>query len=87
VASDAGYDVWLGNLRGNKYSRKHNRLDADADSEKFFDFDIGHHSRIDLVTMIDFIKAETKSDKLAYVGHSMGTTIMFRLAAEKRQYV
>lgn len=37
--------------------------------------------------MINYIKKQTKADKLAYVAHSMGTTIMFRLAAENPSFV
>ena len=33
----AGFDVWLGNSRGNKFSRKHKYLKAD--SKAFWDFD------------------------------------------------
>ena len=86
---DAGFDVWLGNLRGNEYSLGHDTLDYITDAAEFFDFDITTHSRIDLVTMIEYIytRIEGSFDKLAYVGHSMGTAIMFHLASEKPEYV
>lgn len=40
VLADAGYDVWLGNYRGNTYSRKHTSMDPDFPllNNRFWDF-------------------------------------------------
>lgn len=37
IFADAGFDVWLGNMRGNKYSREHLLYDPDSD-ERYWRF-------------------------------------------------
>lgn len=65
-----GFDIWLANVRGNTFSRNHTTLDPDgAEFWKFSWHEIGIH---DLPAIIDYILAQTKQDKLYYIGHSQG---------------
>merc|ERR1712121_434670 len=68
-----GYDVWLGNYRGNHDSREHQSLDADRDND-FWQFSWDEMAKYDLPTELNFVMNHTDSQKIYYVGHSMGTT-------------
>jgi len=48
--ADKGYDVWMGNSRGNVYSRKHSSLDPDDDNDHstFWDFSFFEMAKYDL---------------------------------------
>ena len=76
LIANAGYDVFLGNTRGNFYSRKHKNQDPDKDTE-FWNFTWVEMGRYDITKMVDYVLKVTKVKKLAYVGHSQGTTQMF----------
>ncbi|KAJ8717496.1 hypothetical protein PYW08_005895 [Mythimna loreyi] len=84
LLSDAGYDVWLGNARGNKYSRRHvTRWPVMSD---FWQFSIDEIALHDLPAMIDFALEMTKQEKLYYIGHALGTTAFFALTATRPEY-
>ncbi|VDN60868.1 unnamed protein product [Dracunculus medinensis] len=73
--ADAGYDIWMGNARGNTYSANHT-LYTKKDRE-FWEFTWNEISEIDLSTMIDFVLNKTNLKSLYYVGYSEGTLTMF----------
>jgi pimeloyl-ACP methyl ester carboxylesterase len=75
LLADAGYDVWLGNVRGNTYARaclKHKPTEP-----AFWDFTFDDFIEDDLPSVISFILNTTKQSKLFYIGHSQGTMMGF----------
>ncbi|XP_031168097.1 gastric triacylglycerol lipase [Sander lucioperca] len=75
VLADAGYDVWIGNSRGNTWSRKHQTLSPDH--EDFWRFSYDELALKDLPAVINHILKVTGQDQIYYIGHSQGTTIAF----------
>eukprot|EP00045_Choanoeca_perplexa_P005988 m.50183 g.50183 ORF g.50183 m.50183 type:complete len:442 (+) comp13399_c0_seq1:228-1553(+) len=72
---DQGYDVWLSNSRGNKYSCKHANLKPiDA---KFWDWSLDELAGYDIPATIQYILDQTKQTKLNYVAFSQGTALGF----------
>lgn len=68
VLSRAGYDVWLGNNRGSRFSNTHETLDPKK--KEYWDFDWEDMGLRDTPDTVDYIKGVTKQDKVSYIGHS-----------------
>lgn len=75
VLVEAGFDVWLGNNRGNKYSKK--SIHSSPNRTAFWDFSIDDFAWHDIPDSIQYILDATKAPSLSYVGFSQGTAQAF----------
>jgi hypothetical protein len=75
---DDGWDVWVGNSRGNKYCLSH--LQDKIDTKEFFAFSFEEIGRYDAPAVYKVIlgeKLEPWFRKIVYFGYSIGTTEIF----------
>jgi pimeloyl-ACP methyl ester carboxylesterase len=75
LLADHGYDVWLGNNRGNGYSMINNNYNHRE--KEFWDFSWDQMALIDFPSMIAYVKNATGQEKITYIGHSEGTIQAF----------
>ncbi|KAL1296663.1 hypothetical protein AAFC00_000144 [Neodothiora populina] len=75
VLVEQGYDVWLGNNRGNKYSKK--SVHHSPTSPDFWNYSIDQFAFHDIPDSIDYILATTHQPSLSYIGFSQGTAQAF----------
>ncbi|KPJ21692.1 Lipase 1 [Papilio machaon] len=84
ILVEEGFDVWMGNARGNYYSRNH--VELNPDNTDFWDFSWDEIGNIDLPIMIDYALAVTGNEKIHYVGHSQGSTAFLVLCSLRPEY-
>ncbi|KAL3082867.1 hypothetical protein niasHS_010669 [Heterodera schachtii] len=85
ILADAGFDVWMGNVRGNFYSDAH--INCTKLEKKFWEFTWDEMAFKDLPAMVEKSLKISGQPFLYYVGHSQGTSIIFaKLASENETF-
>jgi len=80
ILAMAGYDVWIGNVRGNRYGLEHESLKKE--DAAFWQFTFHHFGQYDIPAIIQKI-TEITSQKITYIGHSMGSTSMLVTGSQR----
>ncbi|OVA01411.1 Alpha/beta hydrolase fold-1 [Macleaya cordata] len=70
ILADQGFDVWVGNVRGTRWS--HGHISLSENDKEFWDWSWQELALNDLTEMINYIYSITNS-KMYFVGHSQGT--------------
>ncbi|CAN0925363.1 Triacylglycerol lipase 2 [Linum grandiflorum] len=72
ILADKGFDVWIANTRGTRFSRRHTSLQPNQ--QEFWNWSWDELVLYDLPAVADHVYKET-GQKMHYVGHSLGTLI------------
>ncbi|XP_010524257.1 PREDICTED: triacylglycerol lipase 2 isoform X2 [Tarenaya hassleriana] len=82
ILAEEGFDVWIANTRGTRFSRRHNFLNPDEPT--YWNWSWDELVTYDLPAFFDYVHSKT-SQKIHYVGHSLGTLIALGALSEGRQ--
>ncbi|KAM7360260.1 lipase 3 isoform 2-T4 [Cochliomyia hominivorax] len=84
LLSHNGFDVWLGNNRGNIYSR--DNIFYNTTDKEFWKFSWHEMSIYDMPAIVDYIRIYTGEQKIHFIGISQGGTIFLVLNAMLPHY-
>ncbi|KAJ3035331.1 cholesterol esterase [Rhizophlyctis rosea] len=76
VLADAGYDVWMANSRGNKYSMDSLHKDGN-NSTDFWKFGLDEMANNDVRAVVEYVREKTLRKKVTYIGYSQGSALAF----------
>ena len=77
ILADLGYDVWLTNNRGTRFSREDKIYINKMENPKFWDFSFDDMAEFDIPANFECIQNITGAKQVIYIGHSQGTTQLF----------
>lgn len=75
----SGFDVWMGNARGNKHSREHASYHPYWGN--YWEFTIDDLA-MDLIENIDIVRQNIGQKKIGFIGHGYGATQMLMLLSK-----
>lgn len=82
LLADAGYDVWIGNERGNVFAAENAQMDIN--SEEFWDaVDVDNMAKLDVPAIFDYVLKASGAAKMHWVGHSQGGGMMVLALANR----
>ncbi|XXG50266.1 hypothetical protein AAC387_Pa02g4310 [Persea americana] len=79
ILADSGFDVWIANTRGTKYSR--NQQSLDPKNQAYWAWSWDELVEYELPAIVGFVHTQT-GQKMHYVGHSLVTIFVFSFVLE-----
>lgn len=84
VLANDGYDVWMLNCRGSKYSMRHRSIDPST--FQFWQFSFHEIGIFDYPAAIDYMIALTEKPSVYFIGHNQATSAMLALLSTRPDY-
>ncbi|KAJ1527931.1 hypothetical protein ONE63_007865 [Megalurothrips usitatus] len=84
VLNEAGYDVWLGNMRGSTHARRHATLNTT--DPQFWNFSWHEMGVYDLPALVDYALNRSGAPSAHLMAHSMSTSASLVMLAQRPEY-